>query len=165
MIVRREDRVLVPSQQVATYDLKPEMSAPGITDVLVADLGERRHDVVICNFANADMVGHTGNLEAAVSAVETLDACLGRILKAVTSATGGAIVTADHGNAEQMWNNELKAPHTAHTSNPVPVILCHERFVGRKLRDGTLRDVAPTMLDLLGIPMAKEMTGTSLISE
>jgi 2,3-bisphosphoglycerate-independent phosphoglycerate mutase len=159
----REDRVLVPSQQVATYDLKPEMSAPGITDTLVADLAERRHEVVICNFANADMVGHTGSLEAAIAAVETLDNCLGRILNALASADGGAIITADHGNAEQMWDAELKAPHTAHTSNPVPVILCHEKYVGRKLRDGTLRDVAPTMLDLLGIPPSKEMTGATLI--
>ena len=158
-----ENRVLVPSQQVATYDLKPEMSAPGITDTLVADLAERRHEVIICNFANADMVGHTGSLDAAIAAVETLDACLGRIMKALMSANGGAIVTADHGNAEQMWDSELNAPHTAHTSNPVPVILCHEEYVGRKLRNGTLRDVAPTMLDLLGIPPSKEMTGATLI--
>ena len=159
----REDRVLVPSQQVATYDLKPEMSASGIADALVADVRERRHEVVICNFANADMVGHTGSVEATVAAVETLDASLGRILHALAGANGAAIVTADHGNAEQMWDNELKAPHTAHTSNPVPVILCHEGYVGRRLRDGTLRDVAPTMLDLLGIPLSQEMTGATLI--
>jgi 2,3-bisphosphoglycerate-independent phosphoglycerate mutase len=160
-----EDRVLVPSQQVATYDLQPEMSAPGITDTLVADLSQRRHEVVICNFANADMVGHTGSMDATVLAVETLDACLGRILHALAGANGAAIVTADHGNAEQMWDDELNAPHTAHTSNPVPVILCHEAFVGRRLRDGTLRDVAPTMLDLLGIPMSPEMTGRTLIDK
>jgi 2,3-bisphosphoglycerate-independent phosphoglycerate mutase len=159
----REDRVLVPSQRVATYDLKPEMSAPGITDTLVADLAERRHEVVICNFANADMVGHTGSMDATIAAVETLDTCLGRILHALTGANGAAIVTADHGNAEQMWDKELNGPHTAHTSNPVPVILCDERYIGRKLRDGTLRDVAPTMLDLLGIPMSSEMTGGTLI--
>ena len=161
----REDRILVPSQQVATYDLKPEMSAPGITDTLVSDLSERRHQVVICNFANADMVGHTGRLDATISAVETLDACLGRILQALAAADGAAIVTADHGNAEQMWDTTLEAPHTAHTSNPVPVILCDERYVGRKLRDGTLRDVAPTMLDLLKIPMSKEMSGATLIQK
>jgi 2,3-bisphosphoglycerate-independent phosphoglycerate mutase len=158
-----EDRVLVPSQQVATYDLKPEMSAPGITDTLVADLAERRHQVVICNFANADMVGHTGSIEATVAAVETLDACLGRVVHAVAAANGAAIVTADHGNAEQMWDKELNAPHTAHTSNPVPVILCDERLIGRTLRDGTLRDVAPTMLGLLGIPISPEMTGATLL--
>jgi 2,3-bisphosphoglycerate-independent phosphoglycerate mutase len=123
-----EDRILVPSQKVATYDLMPEMSAPGITDTLVADINERRHQVVICNFANADMVGHTGRLDAAIAAVETLDRCLGRIIPAVRAAGGAAIVTADHGNAEQMWDDELKAPHTAHTSNPVPVVLCDERF-------------------------------------
>ena len=161
----REDRVLVPSQKVATYDLMPEMSAPGITDELVADLSKRQHDVVICNFANADMVGHTGRLDATIAAVETLDTCLGRIMSALRANGGTAIVTADHGNAEQMWDNELNAPHTAHTSNPVPVILCHDTFKGRRLRDGTLRDVAPTMLSLLGIPASPEMTGSPLLED
>jgi 2,3-bisphosphoglycerate-independent phosphoglycerate mutase len=160
-----EDRILVPSQRVATYDLKPEMSAPGITDQLIADLDARRHDVVICNFANADMVGHTGQVAATIAAVETLDGCLGRILTALRGAGGTAIVTADHGNAEQMWDDDLKAPHTAHTSNPVPVILCDETAVGRRLRDGWLRDVAPTMLSLLEIDKSPEMTGSSLIAE
>jgi 2,3-bisphosphoglycerate-independent phosphoglycerate mutase len=108
-------------------------------------------------------VGHTGNLSATIAAVETLDVCLGRIMKALHAADGVAIVTADHGNAEQMWDNELKAPHTAHTSNPVPVILSADRFAGRKLRDGTLRDVAPTLLELLEIPLPSEMTGRSLL--
>jgi 2,3-bisphosphoglycerate-independent phosphoglycerate mutase len=162
---RGEDRVLVPSQKVATYDLMPTMSAPGITDVLVEDLAGRRHDVVICNFANADMVGHTGRLDAAIVAVETLDECLGRILKTLMAAEGTAVVTADHGNAEQMWDDELNAPHTAHTSNPVPVILCGGPFRGRKLRDGTLRDVAPTLLKLLGVPQSPEMTGTPLLED
>jgi 2,3-bisphosphoglycerate-independent phosphoglycerate mutase len=160
---QREERILVPSQKVATYDLMPQMSAPGITDALVADLDARRHDVVICNFANADMVGHTGSLEATISAVETLDGCLGRILEALGRSRGTAIITADHGNAEQMWDDELNAPHTAHTANPVPVILCNERFVGTRLRNGSLRDVAPTMLELLEIPAASEMTGASLM--
>jgi 2,3-bisphosphoglycerate-independent phosphoglycerate mutase len=160
---RGEDRVLVPSQKVATYDLMPEMSAPGITDELVADLEAGRHQVVICNFANADMVGHTGRLDAAVVAVETLDRCLGRIMRSLKSVGGTAIVTADHGNAEQMWDDELNGPHTAHTSNPVPVVLCDDAYVGRRLRDGSLRDVAPTMLSLLGIPKAPEMTGMDLI--
>jgi 2,3-bisphosphoglycerate-independent phosphoglycerate mutase len=160
-----EDRILVPSQRVATYDLMPEMSAPGIADNLVADLTSRQHQVVICNFANADMVGHTGSIEATVKAVETLDGCLGRILTALRSVGGTAIVTSDHGNAEQMWDDELNAPHTAHTSNPVPVILCSDAFVGRRVHDGSLRDVAPTILDLLGVPAAAEMTGRTLIEK
>ncbi len=158
-----EARVLVPSQKVATYDLMPQMSAPGITDALVDDLETRRHDIVICNFANADMVGHTGSLEATIAAVEALDLCLGRIMKALLAANGTAILTSDHGNAEQMWDDELHAPHTAHTANPVPVILCGEPFVGSRLRDGTLRDVAPTMLRLLGVEGSPEMTGSSLL--
>jgi 2,3-bisphosphoglycerate-independent phosphoglycerate mutase len=158
-----EDRILVPSQKVATYDLKPEMSAPGIADALVADVTGRRHEVIICNFANADMVGHTGDVAATISAVETIDACLGRILAALKAVDARAIVTADHGNAEQLWDDELKAPHTAHTSNPVPVVLCADELVGRPLRDGSLRDVAPTILGLLGIPLSPEMTGSSLL--
>ena len=160
---RGESRVLVPSQKVATYDLMPQMSAPGIADALVADLKSRSHDVVICNFANADMVGHSGNLAATIEAVEALDICLGRVLTALREAGGSAIVTADHGNAEQMWDVELNAAHTAHTANPVPVILCDERYVGRRLRNGSLRDVAPTMLDMLEIAGAPEMTGATLL--
>jgi 2,3-bisphosphoglycerate-independent phosphoglycerate mutase len=158
-----EDRILVPSQKVATYDLMPEMSAPGIAENLVADLTSGRHQVVICNFANADMVGHTGSMDATIKAVETLDGCLGRIMTALGPVGGTAIVTADHGNAEQMWDDELKAPHTAHTSNPVPVVLVSDAHVGRRLNDGWLRDVAPTILDLLEIAPAPEMTGTTLI--
>jgi 2,3-bisphosphoglycerate-independent phosphoglycerate mutase len=158
-----EDRILVPSQKVATYDLMPAMSAPGITDQFVADVASRKHPVIICNYANADMVGHTGNLDATISAIETLDGCLGRVMQALHAVGGAALVTADHGNAEQMWDKELNAPHTAHTSNPVPVILCADRYVGRTLRDGTLRDVAPTLLQLLEIPTPSEMTGHSLI--
>jgi 2,3-bisphosphoglycerate-independent phosphoglycerate mutase len=158
-----EDRILVPSQKVATYDLMPEMSAPAIADTLVGDIQSGKHQVVICNFANADMVGHTGRMDATIAAVETLDRCLGLIMTAMKSAGGTAIVTADHGNAEQMWDDELKAPHTAHTSNPVPVILCADAFIGRRLDDGALCDVAPTMLDLLGITQAPEMTGRSLL--
>jgi len=150
---------------VATYDLKPEMSAPGITDELVADVEGRRHDVIICNFANADMVGHTGRLEAAVAAVETLDGCLSRIVSAVRAADGAVIVTADHGNAELMWDEEREAPHTAHTTNPVPVILVDGRWKGVTLREGgSLGDVAPTMLALLEIARPKEMTGADLRS-
>ena len=159
-----EDRILVPSQKVPTYDLMPQMSAPGIADALVDDLTNGRHHVVICNFANADMVGHSGNLGATIEAVETLDVCLGRVMTALKAVGGAAIVTADHGNAEQMWDPGAGGPHTAHTSNPVPVVLCDETRRGRQLRDGSLRDVAPTMLDLLGLELAPEMTGTSLIA-
>jgi 2,3-bisphosphoglycerate-independent phosphoglycerate mutase len=158
-----EDRILIPSQKVATYDLMPEMSAAGIADALVRDLTETRHDVVICNFANADMVGHSGNLDATIAAVETLDLCLGQIVTALKSVGGTGIVTADHGNAEQMWDDELGGPHTAHTANPVPVILCDESRIGARMRDGSLRDVAPTMLGLLGLELAPEMTGRSLM--
>ncbi|MET0213562.1 MAG: 2,3-bisphosphoglycerate-independent phosphoglycerate mutase, partial [Vicinamibacterales bacterium] len=162
---RGEDRILVPSQKVPTYDLMPEMSAPGIAENLVADLTSQRHQVVICNFANADMVGHTGNVDATIKAVETLDRCLGLMMTALRSVGGTAIVTADHGNAEQMWDDELKGPHTAHTSNPVPVVLCSDAYLGRRLKDGWLRDVAPTILDLLEIPPAPEMTGSTLIEK
>ncbi len=161
-----EDRILVPSQKVATYDLAPEMSAQGICDTLVSDVAARRHDVIICNFANADMVGHTGKLEAAVQAVETLDRCLARIVKSVREAGGTLLVTADHGNAEQMWDPVRNEPHTAHTTNPVPVMLIPESntsVAGVRLREGgSLRDVAPTMLGILGVEKPKEMTGTDL---
>jgi 2,3-bisphosphoglycerate-independent phosphoglycerate mutase len=157
-----EDRILVPSQKVATYDLMPQMSAPGITDAMVNTLNAGQHQVVICNFANADMVGHTGKLDATIAAVETLDLCLGRILTALTAVGGRALITADHGNAEQMWDDLLQAPHTAHTSNPVPVILCDEMRVGAPLLNGSLRDVAPSMLALMGIPNSPEMSGTPL---
>ncbi|HKY23146.1 MAG TPA: 2,3-bisphosphoglycerate-independent phosphoglycerate mutase [Vicinamibacterales bacterium] len=159
-----EDRILVPSPKVPTYDLQPEMSAKGITDTLVKDVESRKHDVIICNFANADMVGHTGNIDAAVKAVETIDHCLGRIVRAVREAEGTLIVTSDHGNAEEMWNTELNEPHTAHTCNPVPVIVV-EKVNGVRLRDGgALRDIAPTMIGILGVPAPKEMTGTDLRS-
>ena len=159
-----EDRILVPSPRVPTYDLQPEMSAAGITAELVADVEHRRHDVIICNFANADMVGHTGNLDAAARAVSTLDGCLERIVGAVTGAGGALVVTADHGNAEQMWDRERNGPHTAHTSNPVPVLLIDEELAGRRyaLRDGSLRDVAPTLLALAGLSVPAEMTGHDL---
>ena len=158
-----EDRILVPSPKVPTYDLQPEMSAKGITDNLVNDVESRKHDVIICNFANADMVGHTGKIEAAIRAVETIDLCLTRIVRAVRDAGGALIVTADHGNAEEMWNTKLNEPHTAHTSNPVPVIVVDETAKDVRVREGgSLRDIAPTMLAMLGVPAPKEMTGTDL---
>jgi 2,3-bisphosphoglycerate-independent phosphoglycerate mutase len=154
--------MLVPSPKVPTYDLQPEMSAKGITDNLVADVGGGKHDVIICNFANADMVGHTGKLDATVKAVETIDHCLARIVKAVRDANGILLVTADHGNAEEMWNAQLNEPHTAHTSNPVPLIVVQD-VKGLALKEGgSLRDIAPTMLGILGVPAPKEMTGQDL---
>jgi 2,3-bisphosphoglycerate-independent phosphoglycerate mutase len=157
-----EDRTLVPSPKVPTYDLQPEMSAKGITDALVHDVESRKHDVIICNFANADMVGHTGKLDAAVKAVETIDQCLGRIVRAVRDAEGILILTADHGNAEEMWNAALNEPHTAHTCNPVPLIVVEDEKRMRLREGGSLRDVAPTMLGILGVPLPKEMTGRDL---
>ena len=159
-----EARILVPSPKVPTYDLKPEMSAHGITEQLLADVKGNGHDVIICNFANADMVGHTGDLDAAIAAVSTLDQCLTKIVSAVEHAGGTAIITADHGNAEQMWDAERKGPHTAHTTNPVPVVIVQRYLRGRgfALRDGSLRDVAPTMLGILGLSPPSEMTGTDL---
>jgi 2,3-bisphosphoglycerate-independent phosphoglycerate mutase len=158
-----EDRILVPSQKVATYDLAPEMSAQGITDALVHDVEGRKHDVIICNFANADMVGHTGKLEAAIVAVETIDRCLARVVRSVKDAGGTLIITADHGNAEQMWDAEANEAHTSHTCNPVPIILVHDALRGVKLKEGcSLRDVAPTMIGLLGVDKPKEMTGEDL---
>ena len=159
-----EDRVLLPSPKVATYDLQPEMSASGVADAFVDSVAHRKHDVIICNFANPDMVGHTGVLEAAIAAITAVDACLGRCIDALLAAGGTAIVTADHGNAEQMWDYELNAPHTAHTTNLVPVVLVGPHTAGLSLRDGALPDVAPTLLALLGIPQPAEMTGRSLIA-
>ena len=150
----------MPSPKVPTYDLQPEMSAKGITDNLVHDVESQKHDVIICNFANADMVGHTGKLEAAIKAVETIDQCLTRIVRAVRDAGGTLIVTADHGNAEEMWNTELNEPHTAHTSNPVPVIVVGETKGIRLREGGSLRDVAPTMMGILGVPAPEGNDGT-----
>jgi 2,3-bisphosphoglycerate-independent phosphoglycerate mutase len=147
---------------VATYDLQPEMSAPQIADALTQDVEARRHDVIICNFANADMVGHTGKLEAAIAAVETLDRCLARIVTTVQQHGGAILITSDHGNCEQMWDRGLNSPHTAHTSNPVPFVLVDDRSRAPLRAGGALCDVAPTMLALLGLPLPKEMSGRDL---
>jgi 2,3-bisphosphoglycerate-independent phosphoglycerate mutase len=156
-----EDRLLVPSPKVATYDLKPEMSAREVTDALVERMAGERYGFFVLNYANADMVGHTGVLEAAVAAVETVDQALGRVLEAVRARRGFALVTADHGNAEQMIDESTGEPHTAHTLNPVPVMIVGEPH--HRIRSGLLADVAPTLLDLLGLETPAEMTGTSLI--
>ncbi|MGH9405342.1 MAG: 2,3-bisphosphoglycerate-independent phosphoglycerate mutase [Terriglobia bacterium] len=158
-----EERILVPSQKVATYDLKPEMSAAGIQETVVKAVNQGGFDVLIVNFANADMVGHTGKLEAAVAAVETVDRCLGEVYQAVRAKGGAMMVTADHGNAELMVDPATGGPHTAHTTNPVPFILITDKGKGVALREGgALADVAPTLLGLLGAGPPKEMDGLDL---
>jgi 2,3-bisphosphoglycerate-independent phosphoglycerate mutase len=159
-----EDRALIPSPKVATYDLKPEMSAGEVTERVLEEIAADKYDVIIMNYANADMVGHTGVMEAAVRAVGFLDGCLGRVVDQVLERGGAVLVTADHGNAEEMRDPETGEPHTAHTSSPVPFILVDPDLVGAKLRDGgALEDIAPTMLRLLEIPQPAEMTGRDLI--
>ena len=158
-----EKRLLVPSPKVATYDLAPEMSAFKITDKFLRVLDERETDVFIMNFANPDMVGHTGKLDKTIEACQYVDTCLGWITKAVASTKGTVLITADHGNAELMINPQTGEPHTAHTTNPVPFVLIDEGSIGVKLRsEGSLEDVAPTMLGLLGIEKPVDMTGKDL---
>jgi len=157
-----EERILVPSPKVATYDLKPEMSAEGITDAVVKAIEKGPFDAIIMNFANADMVGHSGKLEAAIHAVEAVDACLGRIYQAIRPRGGAWIITADHGNAETMIDAATGGPHTYHTTNPVPFILVDGDGAVRLKSGGALRDIAPTMLGVLGQPKPKEMTGADL---
>jgi 2,3-bisphosphoglycerate-independent phosphoglycerate mutase len=156
-----EERVLVPSPKVATYDLQPEMSAREVTDRLVEAIRSRSYDAIICNYANGDMVGHTGNLAAAIRAIEVLDECIGRIVEAMRASGGELLITADHGNAETMRDPESRQPHTAHTLNLVPLL-----YVGRKARiasGGALQDVAPTLLAMMGLPQPAEMTGRCLL--
>ena len=158
---RGEDRRLVPSQKVATYDLAPEMSAAGITDTLCAALAAREHDFLLCNFANADMVGHTGVLPAVITAVETIDACLARILVSADEVGAGVLITADHGNAEMMIDPETGGVHTAHTTNPVPLVAVRAGAV-RLRSGGALCDVGPTLLRMMGLEPPPEMTGRDL---
>jgi 2,3-bisphosphoglycerate-independent phosphoglycerate mutase len=156
-----EDRILVPSPKVATYDLQPEMSAAELTDRAVEAIDSGKYDLIVLNFANPDMVGHTGDLQAAIKAVETVDIGLGRIVAALKRQGGALIVTADHGNCELMKDPETGGPHTAHTTNPVPVVVM-SAFHGA-VHDGSLADLAPTILDLMGIPIPREMTGHSIL--
>jgi 2,3-bisphosphoglycerate-independent phosphoglycerate mutase len=156
-----EDRIMVPSPKVATYDLQPEMSAPELTDKVVAAIDSKKYDLIVLNYANPDMVGHTGSLPAAIKAVETVDAGLGRIAASVQKQGGALLVTADHGNCELMKDPATGGPHTAHTTNPVPVVLMGGN--ASALGDGRLADVAPTLLALMDLPQPREMTGTSLI--
>ncbi|MEM1243338.1 MAG: 2,3-bisphosphoglycerate-independent phosphoglycerate mutase [Pseudomonadota bacterium] len=157
-----EDRILVPSPKVATYDLQPEMSANAMTDQLIAALETKKYDFIVCNFANADMVGHSGNFAATVKAIETIDNCLGRIKQTIKTVDGEMIITADHGNAEKMFNPQTGQPHTAHTNEAVPFI-----FIGRPakicLAHGKLSDIAPTILKLMNLTVPQEMTGQPII--
>jgi 2,3-bisphosphoglycerate-independent phosphoglycerate mutase len=156
-----EDRILVPSPKVATYDMKPEMSAFEVTEKLVTAIRSGQYQTIICNYANGDMVGHTGNLDAATRAIEALDECLGRVIKAMQESGGEVLITADHGNAEMMRDEATHQAHTAHTLNLVPFV-----YIGRKAAmaaGGALQDVAPTLLKIMGLPQPPEMTGRPLI--
>jgi 2,3-bisphosphoglycerate-independent phosphoglycerate mutase len=157
-----EERIMVPSPKVATYDLQPEMSAPELTDKAVGAINSGKYDLIVLNYANPDMVGHTGSLPAAIKAVETADAGLGRIVEAIEKSGGALLVTADHGNCEMMRDPQTGGPHTAHTTNPVPLLLVGAR--NRALNaEGRLADIAPTLLELMELPKPKEMTGSSLL--
>ena len=157
-----EERLLVPSPKVATYDLKPEMSAAGITDAVVNAIDKGDFDAIIMNYANADMVGHSGKLEATIKAVETVDECLGRLYQSLKPKGGAWIITADHGNAETMIDPKTGGPHTYHTTNPVPFILATEDSTTRLIPNGSLRDIAPTLLGIINQPEPTEMTGRDL---
>ena len=162
--VEGETRIVIPSPKVATYDLKPEMSAYEVTDKVLEELSTGAFDVIILNFANCDMVGHTGVIPAAVKAVHTVDECVKKVVDKILEMGGGALVTADHGNADKLIDDDGVSPFTAHTTNPVPVILVSEELKNVTLRkDGVLADLAPTLLEMMGLPQPKEMTGKSLI--
>ncbi|TNC94714.1 MAG: 2,3-bisphosphoglycerate-independent phosphoglycerate mutase [Stygiobacter sp.] len=158
-----EDRILVPSPKVATYDLQPEMSAAEVADKMAAAIESGKYDLIIANFANGDMVGHTGMLEAAIKAAIAIDGCLDKLERAVTRAGGIMLVTADHGNAELMRDPDTHQPHTAHTTGPVDVVLVNPPAGVVSIADGRLADVAPTLLALLGLKQPPEMTGRSLV--
>ena len=156
-----EDRILVPSPKVATYDLQPEMSAYEVTEKVVDAINSNQYDTIILNYANPDMVGHTGSLPAAIKAVETIDECVEKVVEAILAHDGKLIITADHGNCEQMIDYKTGEPHTAHTTNPVPLILVGKPNV--TLKEGKLADLAPTMLEIMGLKKPEEMTGESII--
>jgi 2,3-bisphosphoglycerate-independent phosphoglycerate mutase len=157
-----EDRIMVPSPKVATYDLQPEMSAPELTDKALDAIRSGKYDLIVLNYANPDMVGHTGVLSAAIKAVEVVDTGVGQLAQAVHDAGGALLITADHGNCELMRDPETGGAHTAHTTNPVPVLLMGARDVS--LAEGRLSDIAPTLLELMNLPKPVEMTGVSLLT-
>ena len=154
---------MIASPAVATYNLQPEMSADAILDAAISSLQAKAHDFLIINFANPDMVGHTGDLDAAIRAVETVDRCVGILAKAVTESDGQMLLTADHGNCEIMWDQAQASPHTAHTANPVPLILVNGN-ANTCLSAGRLADLAPSILDMMGIAQPDRMTGRSLLT-
>ena len=159
-----EERLLVPSPKVATYDLQPEMNAPELTEKVLSKIDEDKYDFIVLNYANPDMVGHTGIVDAAIKAVETVDTCVGKVVEKILSKNGNVLITADHGNAELMQDPETKTTVTAHSTNPVPFIVVGEEFKTSKLRDGgRLSDIAPTVLDMMNLKKPEEMTGESLI--
>ena len=160
-----EDRILVPSPKVETYDLKPEMSAYEVTDKVLEAIKSDKYDAIILNYANTDMVGHTGSLVAAIKAVEAVDECVGKVVKLVEEKDGNMLITADHGNAEQMVDYKTGEPHTAHTTNPVPLILVTSNKNLKLKSGGKLADLAPTMLDLMNLEKPEEMTGISLLDK
>ena len=157
-----EDRILIPSPKVETYDMKPEMSAHEVTENVLNAINSEKYDAIILNYANPDMVGHTGSLPAAIKAVETIDECVGKVVEAILKHDGTMLITADHGNCEQMIDYTTGEPHTAHTTSPVPLILVtnNEEL---KIKSGKLADLAPTLLELLGIEKPEEMTGESIL--
>src|SRR5438046_10374370 len=157
-----EERLLVPSQKVATYDLMPEMSAPGVTDVLCKAIKAGHHDFILCNYANGDRVGHSGVLGAAVKAVETVEQCLARVLKTAEQAGATLLITADHGNCELMIDPTTDGPHTAHTTNPVPFLIVGDHATTPLRHGRALRDVGPTVLRMLGLARRPELTGREL---
>ncbi|MBD3649020.1 MAG: 2,3-bisphosphoglycerate-independent phosphoglycerate mutase, partial [Pseudomonadales bacterium] len=158
-----EKRLLIPSPRVATYDLQPEMSAMEVTDELVKAIESKDYELIVCNYANGDMVGHTGKMDAALKAVECIDECLGRIVKALETTGGQCLITADHGNVEQMNDEQTGQPHTAHTSELVPLVYIGPKDIALDSEGGTLSDVAPTILTLMELPIPDEMTGRSLV--
>ncbi len=162
LVYEGEERIMVPSPDVATYDMKPEMSAFELTDKLVDAIESKRFDAIICNYANADMVGHTGNLQAAIKAIEALDVCLGRVIPAMLAAGGEVLITADHGNAELMLDEVTRQAYTAHTTNLVPLLYIGKR-AAQLINAGALEDVSPTLLNIMGVKQPEEMTGKSLI--